>query len=123
MKTLELIDRDLNLSNHSFVMLDDRATAKQRIFNRLLLYLGEFSLEPSIGMDWFSIRENKLPKEQIEKSIRSELLKDSEVTGIESIEVILIDTTEKANFYQKELRTAIIKLFVNTIYGDLRLNV
>lgn len=117
MKTLQLTDRDLILSNHSFVVLDDRDTLKQRIQNRLALFLGEFSLEPTIGMDWFTLKEYRYNTDEILKAVRSEILKDSEVVSINSLEVIFIDTPEKVQLYNKPRRSLIINWSVNTIYG------
>lgn len=118
MKTLQMGDRDLVLSNHNFAVLNDRDTLKQRIENRLSLYLGEFSLEPNIGMDWFSLR-SRYPDGRISDAVRAELLKDSEIKEIISLSVILIDTEEKARLYNKPIRTALIGYDVNTVYGSV----
>jgi len=122
-KTLQLVDGDLVLSNQNFVMLDDRATLRQRIFNRLALYLGEFSLAPDAGMDWFTLRANKispspsLQRGEIEIAVRREILKDSEVTSINSLEVIVIDSVEKSRIYERPMRDCLINWNVNSIYG------
>jgi hypothetical protein len=49
MKTLQITNKDIAISNHNFVVLGDSNTLKQRIAHRLSLFLGEFSLEPSLG--------------------------------------------------------------------------
>ena len=117
MKTLELSNTDLKISNHNFVVLDDRNTLKQRIQNRLSLFLGEYSLEPNLGIDWLSFMTLRPDVEAIKKAVRSELLSDTEITGINSLEIIVIDTPEKEVQYNKPRRTSIIEYSVNTIYG------
>jgi hypothetical protein len=119
MRTIQITDRDLVLSNHNFVVLDNTNTLKQRIQNRLALFLGEFSLEPSLGLDWFTLKEYRYNTEEIVKAIRTEILKDSEVVSINSIEVILVDTPEKVKLYNKPRRTVIINWNVNSIYGSV----
>lgn len=119
MKTLQMGDRDLVLSNHNFAVLNDRDTLKQRIANRLSLYLGEFILEPDIGMDWFSLHSVRQPETLIRDAVRAELLKDSEITEIRSLTVTLVDTEEKSRQYAKPLRTALVQYDVNTVYGSV----
>ena len=116
MRTLQLTNKDLNLSNHSFVMLDDRATLKQRIQNRFVLFLGEFSLSPNSGIDWFSLKESK-NLDEIQKAFIRDLLSDSEIIRVNSFEVIWIDSVEKAKEYKSEIRNVIINYSVDTVYG------
>ena len=119
MRTLQVIDRDLAISNHNFIVLSDRERLKQRIAHRLALFLGEFSLEPSLGLDWFTLKEYRYNTEEIVKAVRTEILKDSEVVSINSLEVILIDTPEKVQQYNKPRRTVLINWSVNSVYGTV----
>ncbi|MCB1176512.1 MAG: hypothetical protein KDK36_02930 [Leptospiraceae bacterium] len=117
MKTLQLTDRDLTISNYNFIELDDENTLKQRIKNRLALFLGEFSLEPNEGMDWFTLKEYAYNTDEISKAVRSEILRDTEVVSINSLEVIFIDTPEKVKQYNLPKRSVLINWNLNTIYG------
>lgn len=118
MKTIEISDGDIQL----IAYLNDRQTLVQRLRNRISLYLGEWSFVPEEGVDWFYLREKAIPVTEIEKAVRRAILNDSEVTGIESIEVILINTEELAKQYNKPMRTAIINCRVNSVYGQVALN-
>ena len=97
-------------------MLDDRATLKQRIQNRFVLFLGEFSLSPNSGIDWFSLKESK-NLDEIQKALIRDLLSDSEIIRVNSFEVIWIDSVEKAKEYKSEIRNVIINYSVDTVYG------
>lgn len=119
MKTLLMTNQDLALSNHSFVTLDDKNTLRQRVAHRLALFLGEFSLEPNLGLDWFGLQTSS--DEEIKKAIAKELLKDNEITSIISIDVLRIDTLDKAKQSGKPLRTIMVTCRVNTIYGEIRI--
>lgn len=119
MRTLQLIDGDIAISNHNFVVLNDRNTLKQRIQNRLALYLGEFSLESSLGVDWFLLKEYKYNEDEIKKAILKELTKDSEIIGINSLEIVFVDTPEKVRDYGKPRRSILINWNVNTLYGEV----
>lgn len=119
MKTLALLDKDLQITNHNFVKLNDRETLKQRIFNRLNLFLGEFELEPNAGVDWFELKEQKYNTKEIEKAISDEILRDDEVRNINSIEVIYIDSIEKVQEYKRPQRSLLIQFNLNTVYGIL----
>lgn len=119
MKTLLMTNQDLALSNHSFVTLDNKNTLRQRVVHRLALFLGEFSLEPNLGLDWFGFQTSS--DEEIKKAIAKELLKDNEITSIISIDVLRIDTFEKAKQYNKPIRTILVNCRLNTIYGEIRI--
>ena len=123
MKTLEMAYGDLVITNHNFVMLDNKNTLRQRISNRLSLYLGEFSLVPEEGIDWLTVLSVKYPKAQIGDAVIAEIKKDTEVVNVVSLEVIFIDTPELAKKYNKKMRTALINCKCNTLYGELDVNV
>lgn len=118
MKTMQIANGDIQ-----FQYLSDRQTLSQRLTNRIALYLGEWSFIPEEGVDWFYLREKAIPVTEIEKAVRRAILNDSEVTGIESIEVILINTEELARQYNKPMRTTIINCRVNSVYGVLGISV
>lgn len=90
---------------------------KQRITNRFKLWRGEWEFDQSIGFPWERVLRKNPSKKEAETLIRLELKKDPEVISIESIEIIFIDTEDKANQYDSKLRTALIRYTVQTVYG------
>lgn len=120
MKTVMLEDGDIVLNTGKPVLLADAEALKQRAENRLRLFLGEFSLSPESGVDWFRITSRKYPEKEIEKSVRSELLKDAEILSVESVLIQSADTSEKAAILNIPLRTAAVSYYCRTVYGELR---
>ncbi|EMF82147.1 hypothetical protein LEP1GSC188_3419 [Leptospira weilii serovar Topaz str. LT2116] len=93
---------------------------KQRLEIRFRLWKGEWEFDKLIGFSWENvIRRNPIVKE-VESLVRSELRKDPEVVSIDSVEVIFIDTEEKATQYEKPLRTAIIRYIITSTYGSVK---
>ncbi|TQE83069.1 hypothetical protein [Leptospira noguchii] len=93
--------------------------AKQRIENRFRLWKGEWGFDKLIGFPWSNVLRKNPSKKDAEALVRSELKKDPEIVSIELVEVIFIDTEEKAKQYNSQLRTAIIRYVVQSIYGKL----
>lgn len=120
MKTVMLEDGDIALRQGSPVMISGADALKQRAENRLRLFLGEFSLASDSGVDWFRITSRKYPEKEIEKAVRSELLKDSEILTVESVLIQSADTSEKASLLNIPLRAASVSYFCKTVYGELR---
>lgn len=120
MKTVMLEDGDIVLNTGKPVLLTDAEALKQRAENRLRLFLGEFSLSPESGVDWFSITAKKYPEKDIEKAVRKELLKDTEILSVDSVLIESADTSEKAAILNIPLRTAKVSYYCRTVYGELR---
>ena len=120
MKTWELIDGDIILSNHSISILDKSNALKQRLQNKLNLFLGEFILEPNLGIDWFFNLDKKNPQlQQIESDVRREISSDPEITQLINLEVNYINTKQKSEDLKKPLRSLFISYKANTIYSVL----
>ena len=115
-----LEDGDIVLNTGKPVLLADAEALKQRAENRLRLFLGEFSLSPESGVDWFSITAKKYPEKDIEKAVRKELLKDTEILSVDSVLIESADTSEKAAILNIPLRTAKVSYYCRTVYGELR---
>ncbi|MDO6395429.1 hypothetical protein Q4554_15230 [Leptospira santarosai] len=92
---------------------------KQRIENRFRLWKGEWEFDKSIGFPWNNVLRKNPSRKDTESLVRSELKKDPEIVSIESVEAIFIDTEEKAKQYNSQLRTAIIKYVVQSVYGKI----
>lgn len=104
-----------------FQIIDSKNATAQRIVNRLKLVLGEFIHTPDEGIDYYSVLGNKSVKpDDIKLLIQNELNKDSEITSINSIEVVFVNTNEKTIDIGKPLRTAILKYDITSIFGQIR---
>ena len=114
MLSLSLVNKDIQLTK-----ITNENALKQRIQNRLSLFLGEWFLDATVGIDWFSVLD-KTNSQTIENLVRKELVKEENIVSINSISVIIIDSLEKAVTYNKPLRSALINYEVNSIYGVLR---
>ncbi|EMM99869.1 hypothetical protein LEP1GSC021_1655 [Leptospira noguchii str. 1993005606] len=90
---------------------------KQRIENRFRLWKGEWEFDKTIGFAWRNVLRKNPSRKDAEALVRSELKKDPEIVSIESVEVIFIDTEEKAKQYNSQLRTALIRYTVQSVYG------
>ncbi|KAA1266828.1 hypothetical protein C5473_01170 [Leptospira interrogans serovar Weerasinghe] len=93
---------------------------KQRLESRFKLWKGEWEFDKSIGFPWNNVLRKNPSGKDAETLVRSELKKDPEIVSIESVEVIFIDTEEKANQYNSLLRTALIRYTVQSVYGILK---
>ena len=114
MVTLALANGDLQLTRIS------NATAlKQRIQNRLALFVGEWYLDSAAGVDWFSVL-GKSNVAAIDAVVRKELAREENIVSINSVSVVLIDSLEKSQTYNKPLGMALVNYEVNSVYGVLR---
>lgn len=103
-----------------FTWISGKDCLKQRIQNRLSLFLGEWIHRPDSGTDWYSVLGRKTATtSEYEALVKSALAKDSEITSITDLSVTFVDTTEKAMKLQKPIRSAIINYTINSVYGTL----
>lgn len=114
MLTIAIVDKDIQLTK-----IYDANALKQRIKNRLSLFLGEWFLDTAAGVNWFSVLEKTNPT-TIENLVRRELSKDENIISINSITAIIIDSLEKSQTYSKPIGYAIVNYEVNSIYGAIR---
>lgn len=70
MLTLAIVDKDIQLSK-----ITNDLALKQRIKNRLSLFLGEWFLDTTAGIDWFSVLE-KTNASTIQNLVRKEFLRE-----------------------------------------------
>lgn len=115
MKTLLQENNDVQ-----FTWITGKDCLKQRIQNRLSLFLGEWIHRPESGTDWYSVLGRKTATtSEYESLVKSALVKDSEIISILNLTVTFANTTEKAKELQKPIRSAIINYTINSIYGTL----
>lgn len=105
MTTLEIVDNDI-----TFNMISAENCMKQRIINRLKLFLSEWFLSEEEGVDWFSVLETRVSINYITSIIRRELEKDEEVHNVNDINIIANNVTRQAS----------IEFEVDSIYGVIR---
>lgn len=88
MKTLEIKDGDLVLSeNGRFAELTDLDCLKQRLNNRMKMFLGEWFIQPSEGVDWIGKTEKPFNKQLLKIELIKRLDADSEVDEVVDIEM------------------------------------
>ncbi len=92
---------------------------QQRLRNRLRLHKNEWYLAAEEGIPWRSLTGRSTDTATIKRVIAQELRRDPEYKGMNSLDVILIDTPEKAEKYNKKLRTLIINFSVIGPYGTI----
>ena len=119
MNTLLIQNKDIQ-----FTEIIQKDCLKQRLQNRINLFLGEWTLEPTAGVDWFSVLGfRNIPIARYEELVRNAIIQDSEVLRINSLTVELLNSTEKVLEYNnrtgknKKLGEAVIEWSVDTIYG------
>jgi hypothetical protein len=101
------------------VLIDGKTCLRQRLQNRLALFLGEWILDKTSGMDWLNLYQSK-NQNSIKRAIQTELLKDAEVTSIDSITLKLIETDEDVRLYNKPKRTLVVsELLIGSVYGSV----
>ena len=84
--TLKIVDDEIEFANNTLTQITGEDALKQRLENRMLLWLGEWFLEPTEGIDWLDILEAKPPDlPQTEKAIRTELEKDPAVVTVDEL--------------------------------------
>lgn len=110
MKTLKVINGALVRENGRLVEITGAEALAQRLTLALRLDLGSWFLDTSKGVDWFGIYDDKFIYEsKAREEVEKVLLADSEVTGINYIEVTM-------NNAERELSIA---FGVSSVYGDI----
>jgi len=114
MVTLALANGDLQLTRIS------NATAlKQRIQNRLALFVGEWFLDSAAGVDWFSVL-GKSNVAAIDAVVRKELAREENIVSINSVSVVLVNDVKTSSELSLPIGTAHVNYEVLTVYGVLR---
>lgn len=81
--TFRIVDRQIEFANNTLTVITGAEALRQRLNNRMLLWLGEWFLTPLEGIDWLDILESKpvdLP--EVDRRLRGELLEDPAVVKI-----------------------------------------
>lgn len=88
LRDLQLIDGDLvDDANGSLCILEGSDAVIQSITNSLKLFLGEFFLEPTEGIDWFGIVEKPFAAQKLRDAIIAQLTKEPAIESIESLTI------------------------------------
>lgn len=88
LRDLQLIDGDLvDDANGSLVVLEGSDAVIQSVTNSLKLFLGEFFLEPTDGVDWFGIVEKPFAALKLRDAIIAQLAKEPAIESIESLSI------------------------------------
>lgn len=122
MKTISFILNKIE-DEYDIFSITDSDAMEQRLRNRLKLYKGEWYLAPNEGIPWLQLKGKANNIDTMRKAIINELKRDPEVISIQSLDVILIDTPEKAEKYNKKIRTLIVNFSVSSPYGTVEVTV
>lgn len=110
MRTLKMQDGDLVYENGSFVFIEGAACLKQRLELSIRCDKKSWFLNPGLGVDWWSIYDQKYISDRIVRSeIERVLLDDSEVTEIKSIDISYDNSARKISIVWK----------VSSVYGEI----
>jgi hypothetical protein len=119
LKTLQILNNEIQ-----FTELSGKDCLKQRLQNRIALYLGEWALDLTAGIDWFSVLGYRnIPIARYEELVRSAIIQDTEVIRINSLTVELLNSTEKVAEYNnrtgknKRLGEAVVEWELDSVYG------
>lgn len=113
MMTLALASGDIQL-----VKISDAVALKQRIQNRLSLYLGEWFADVTAGVDWFSVSKNT-DTAFIQNLISKELRKEENITAINSIDVVIVNDEKTSRDLSLPIRSVRVTYSVDTVYGTV----
>ncbi len=114
MRTVKLSNGDLEIIAARTSWISERECAAQRIENSIRLDKGSWFLGPLSGIDWFAIYEAKAVSERmIRGNIERIVKKDSEVTGIVSLNI----------GFDAQERKISVSFSVATQYGSIEGNI
>lgn len=87
MKTLKIENNDLVYENGRLVVLEGIDALRQILGNRLKLFLGEWYLSPSEGIDWFGLVDRSgFSRTAFINEIKTALLKEPSVISINKLD-------------------------------------
>jgi len=97
MITLKIENNDLVLTNGQLQTVSGIDALVTIINNRIKLWLGEFDLAPTSGIDYLGLFNQKkiFMEERLRKLIRDAILADTHITKIKSLEVSLDNGTRE----------------------------
>lgn len=86
MKTLKVVSNDYVYEDGGLVWVEGLDALAQILKNRIALFLGEWFLAPSSGIDWFTLLEQKqFPEKRIMRAVRAAIIADPRVIRVISI--------------------------------------
>lgn len=83
MRTFKVVDRDYVYEGGRLVVIEGVEALTQILRNRIALFLGEWFLAPTSGVDWFTLLEQKVfPEKRILRAVRDAILADPRVVRL-----------------------------------------
>jgi len=108
---LKIVGDEIEFADNALTVITDAEALRQRLKNRMLLWLGEWFLAPTVGIDWLDILESKPANlVEVDRRLRAELLSDPAVTGI----------TEYESSFDRSARKLTVSWAVTTDVGLVR---
>ncbi|MCA0980246.1 DUF2634 domain-containing protein [Exiguobacterium aestuarii] len=109
MKDLKLKDGDLVIWENDVSLVDGKEEVAQSLLNAVGTNIGEFQLEPDMGIEFFNILGKGVTKEDIQAEVFAGLSQEERVETVDEISVS-IDSLE---------RKTSIDFTVTTVEGDI----
>lgn len=95
-ETWNILNGEIQFTSNSFVVLTDRDALAQRLEGRIEMFVGEWFLDSTRGIDWTDILSSKpFRTENIDPIIRAALLADPAVTEILELTFTQDNTTRQ----------------------------
>lgn len=98
MKTPKLLNNDIVILNGKIVWHYDKDALSQILANRLKLWLGEWFLAPSSGVDWFGLVDQKgFLKARFISELRTNILNEPNVSRVARLDASFDNKTRIVN--------------------------
>ncbi|MDD5774273.1 MAG: hypothetical protein PHX78_12500 [bacterium] len=108
LQVIKLVGNDISLVNNHTQTLTDADALAQILKNKMSLWLGEWVLDTTAGIDWLGLFNQRIFLEKrIVSMLRKVLIADTRVTKISTLDVEFKRTT----------REITVDFEVQTIYG------
>jgi len=109
MISLKLVDRDLVLVSNKFTRVSSSDSLVQQITNQVTMWQNEWFADSTIGIDYIGFENKKFSDKEIISSVSQSLLKNKNISLINSI-------TVNRNLIERKIN---LDINVETVEGNL----
>jgi hypothetical protein len=86
-RATKVIDGEIVYQNGRRVMLTGRDAVAQRLKIAIQMRVGEFSLAPLVGIDWFTLNEKGITLDRIRSELIAAIQADEAVVSVQKFEI------------------------------------
>lgn len=105
----QILDRDLVFASNKFTRISGEDALVQQITNQVTIWKGEWFADTSIGIDYINFENKKFSDKEIISSVTQSILKNPNISFINSITVSRNRTERKLN----------LEINIETVEGNL----